>query len=133
MNMSPVVHFEMPYGDRERMAKFYQSAFGWQTKMLGEEFGNYVLAQTTETDENQMVKTPGNINGGFFPKAHDPKERYSPRIVIAVEDIEKAIEKVKEAGGKVEDEPMDIPGIGKYVFFTDTEGNNVSMLQPSKM
>ena len=35
--VNPVVHFEMPYDDRERMAKFYQSAFGWQTQMLGEE------------------------------------------------------------------------------------------------
>jgi hypothetical protein len=28
--MDPVVHFEMPYDNRERMAKFYESAFGWQ-------------------------------------------------------------------------------------------------------
>ena len=38
--MNPVVHFEMPYDDRERMATFYQSAFGWQTQMLGQEMGN---------------------------------------------------------------------------------------------
>jgi len=34
--MSSVVHFEMPYNDRERMAKFYQDAFGRQTQVLGE-------------------------------------------------------------------------------------------------
>ena len=27
-------------------------------------------------------------------------------------------------------EPADIPGVGRYVAFTDTEGNRVSMLQP---
>jgi predicted enzyme related to lactoylglutathione lyase len=48
--MNPVVHFEMPYDDRERMAKFYQGAFGWRTQTLGEEMGNYVLVTTTETD-----------------------------------------------------------------------------------
>ena len=37
--MSPVVHFEMPYDDRARMAKFYQDTFGWQTQMLGEVLG----------------------------------------------------------------------------------------------
>ena len=26
--MNSVVHFEMPYDDRERMAKFYRDAFG---------------------------------------------------------------------------------------------------------
>jgi predicted enzyme related to lactoylglutathione lyase len=25
---------------------------------------------------------------------------------------------------------MEIPGVGRYVSFTDTEGNRVSMLQP---
>jgi hypothetical protein len=43
--MNSVVHFEMPYDERERMAKFYQDAFGWQTRMLGEEMGNYVLVR----------------------------------------------------------------------------------------
>ncbi len=28
-------------------------------------------------------------------------------------------------------EPVEIPGIGHYVSFTDTEGNRVSLLQPS--
>jgi predicted enzyme related to lactoylglutathione lyase len=27
-------------------------------------------------------------------------------------------------------EPMEIPGVGHYVSFIDTEGNRVSMLQP---
>ena len=35
--MNSVVHFEMPYDDRERMANFYQNVFGWQTQMFGEE------------------------------------------------------------------------------------------------
>jgi uncharacterized protein len=63
--MNPVVHFEMPYDDRKRMAKFYQEAFGWQTRMLGEEMGNYVIATTTESDESRP-KRSGAINGGFF-------------------------------------------------------------------
>jgi len=46
--MDSVVHFEMPYDDRERMAKFYRDAFGWQTRMLGQEMGNYVIATTTD-------------------------------------------------------------------------------------
>ena len=75
--MNPVVHFEMPYDDRERMAKFYQSAFGWQTQMLGEEMGNYVLATTTETDESGPTK-PGAINGGFFPKGPTGRRNIRP-------------------------------------------------------
>jgi predicted enzyme related to lactoylglutathione lyase len=126
--MNPVVHFEMPYDDRKRMAKFYESAFGWQTQLLDEDMGNYVLATTTETDE-QGPKKPGAINGGFFPKKPDWPAQH-PSIVIAVEDIKDAVRRVTDAGGKVLGEPMEIPGVGQYVAFTDTEGNRVSMLQP---
>jgi predicted enzyme related to lactoylglutathione lyase len=126
--MNPVVHFEMPYDDRERMAKFYGSVFGWQTQMLGEEMGNYVLATTTESDE-KGPRTPGTINGGFFPKKPDWPAQY-PSIVIAVDDIKESVSKVTDAGGRVLGEPIEIPSVGQYVSFFDTEGNRVSMLQP---
>jgi uncharacterized protein len=47
-----------------------------------------------------------------------------------VDDITAAVRSVTEAGGKVLGEPLEIPGVGQYVSFTDTEGNRVSMLQP---
>jgi uncharacterized protein len=127
--MNPVVHFEMPYENSERLAKFYKRAFGWEMQILGHEMGDYVTATTTEIDENRMIKKPGAINGGFFPKKPDWPGQY-PSVVIAVDDIKKAMQKVSDAGGKVLGEPMEIPGIGQYVSFTDSEGNRVSMLQP---
>ena len=126
--MNPVVHFEMPYDNRQRMAAFYQSAFGWQTQMLGEEMGHYVVAHTTETVDG-MVSTPGTINGGFYERKADWPAQH-PSVVIAVDDIRAAMQQVAAAGGEVLGEPMEIPGIGHYVSFMDTEGNRVSMLQP---
>ena len=126
---NPVVHFEMPAEDRKRMAAFYTAAFGWRTQELGADMGNYVLATTTETDENGP-KTPGSINGGFYTKCAEMPAQY-PSVVIAVDDIGRAIEKVAQAGGQVLGEPMEIPGVGQYVSFFDTEGNRVSMLQPT--
>ena len=126
--MDPVVHFEMPYDDPQRMADFYVSVFGWQTKLLGEDMGAYVLATTTETD-GDIPKRPGAINGGFFPKKPDWPAQH-PSIVVAVDDIAESMKKITSAGGKVLGEPMQIPGVGKYASFTDTEGNRVSMLQP---
>ena len=38
---------------------------------------------------------------------------------------------VTDAGGTVLGEPVEIPGIGHYVSFTDSEGNRVSLLQPA--
>ena len=123
----PVVHFEMPYDDADRMAAFYQRAFGWEMQRFGTEMGNYVLAQTTESEQGRPT-TPGAINGGFFPKGPDSPQQ--PSVVIAVKDIAAAVKDVQSAGGEVLGEPMQIPGVGLYVSFHDTEGNRVSLLQP---
>ena len=129
--MNPVVHFEMPAEDRKRMADFYSKVFGWKTQQLGEDMADYVLATTTDSDANGMPKNPGAINGGFFQKTDDKPAQY-PSVVIAVEDIKEHLIKVEESGGKVLGEPMDIPGVGLYVSFFDTEGNRVGMIQPSR-
>lgn len=128
--MNPVVHFEIPYMDRQRIAKFYESAFAWKIEMLGEDMGNYVLATTAIADAKKG-SAAGAINGGFYPKKPDWPAQY-PSVVIGVEDIETAIKKVAQAGGEVLGEPYEIPGIGHYVSFMDSEGNRVSMLQPMR-
>ncbi len=126
----PVVHFEMPYKDRDRVVKFYTKAFGWKMSKLGKDMGFYVTAATAETDKNNMVKTPGTINGGFYPKKTGGP---APSVVISVDDIQKAMKRVRASGGRVHGKPMEIPGIGQYVPFSDTEGNRASLLQPTGM
>jgi hypothetical protein len=126
--MNPVVHFEIPYQDPERIAWFYQSAFGWRTQMLGAEMGNYILATTAEADV-RPGSPAGAIDGGFYPQKPDWPAQH-PSIVIAVDDIAASISAVERAGGKVLGEPMSIPGVGRYVSFLDTEGNRSSLLQP---
>jgi predicted enzyme related to lactoylglutathione lyase len=139
--MNPVVHFEMGYFDRERMKKFYQSTFKWNLQQLGSDMGNYVVAQTTETDKDGMVQTPGVINGGFYQKTENPLS-HAPSVVIAVTDIKAAMKAVESNGGEIlgsmnssggqSMEPDMIPGIGLWISIQDTEGNRVSMLQPRK-
>jgi uncharacterized protein len=127
--MNPVVHFEMPAEDRNRMAVFYQEAFGWKAQMLGPEMGEYVVVTTAESDAKPGAPA-GAINGGFYLKRPDWPAQY-PSIVIAVDDVDSAMKRVVQAGGKVLGEPLEIPGVGRYVSFFDTEGNRVSMLQPN--
>ncbi len=129
MKQSPVVHFEMPTKDKERVKKFYAETFGWQMTQLGEEMSNYVLAGTTPVDENQMALNPGAINGGFFDYKDDELNR-APHVVIQVENIDESIEKVMKNGGEIKGEKMDIPGVGTYASIKDSEGNIVGILQP---
>jgi uncharacterized protein len=136
---NPVVHFEMGYEDRERMTKFYETVFGWTTRSMGPEMGNYVVAQTTETDDDGMVQTKGAINGGFYQKTDDPVS-IAPSIVVSVDDVQIAMKAVEDAGGKVlggmdQDgehslEPQMISGVGLWISAQDTEGNRFSILQP---
>ena len=79
--MDPVVHFEMPAKDKKRMSEFYAKVFGWQTKQLGPEMGNYVLVTTSETEKSGLPKEPGRINGGFYDRS---ESNQSTTVVIAV-------------------------------------------------
>ncbi len=136
---NPVVHFEMGYQDQARMVNFYETVFGWKTKSMGADMGNYVVAQTTATDDNGMVQTPGTINGGFYQKTDNPSSQ-APSVVVSVDDIQEAMKAVVAAGGKIlggmdqngnhTDEPQMIPGVGLWISAMDTEENRFSILQP---
>ncbi len=126
--MDPVVHFELPADDRERMAAFYGSAFGWHTELLGPEMGSYTVVTTTESDGSRPT-TPGAINGGFFLRTSDPAS-HAPSVVIAVQDIHASLSAVEAAGGTVAGPTQEIPGVGLYGSFHDSEGNRLSVLQP---
>jgi uncharacterized protein len=125
--VDPVVHFELPAEDRERMAAFYTAAFGWQMELLGPEMGSYTVVTTTESDGSRPT-TPGEINGGFFLKTSDPASQV-PSVVIAVQDIHASLKAVEQAGGTVAGPPQEIPGVGLYGSFHDSEGNRMSLLQ----
>ena len=126
--MNPVVHFEMPAEDRKRMADFYTNVFGWKAQMLGPEMGDYVVVTTSDADQYGRPKDAGMINGGFYQKNEDSAPH--PSVVIGVDDIKVSMKDIVKAGGKLLGEPMEIPGIGIYISFIDTENNRVGLLQP---
>lgn len=128
--MCPVVHFEMPADDKKRMSSFYSKAFGWKTEQMGSDMSDYVVVTTTPSGKNGRPSEPGAINGGFFQRTSDQRMQH-PSLVVAVENMADAMKAVIAAGGTVDGEPQMIPGIGAYVRVVDTEGNGISMLEPS--
>jgi hypothetical protein len=118
---NPVIHFDIPTDDNERARKFYESAFGWQTTQLGPEMGDYVLAYTVESDEETRVPAKrGAINGGLHARTEE--DRYV-KLTILVEEMQEAMRKIEVAGGTILGEPVEMPGVGLFVSFLDTEGN----------
>ena len=126
--MNSVVHFEVTADDPQRAKKFYGSVFDWKFQETGAEFGNYIMAMTAPTDENGMNKTPATINGGIMKKDATAKQTI---ITVAVTNLKESLEKVKNNGGKVISETVEIPGIGLYARIEDTEGNVVSLMEPT--
>ncbi|HYH30626.1 MAG TPA: VOC family protein [Pseudonocardia sp.] len=117
--MRSVMHFEIPADDLTRAKEFYGSVFSWQLQDMPEM--DYTVVQTTEVDEQtRMPTSPGAINGGLVPRSD---ETPTPVITIDVESVAKALEQVEAAGGRVVRPRSEIPGMGAYAYFADTEGN----------
>ncbi|PWT85873.1 MAG: glyoxalase [Blastocatellia bacterium] len=126
--MNRVVHFEIPADDMERAKKFYAENFGWKVNQLGPEMGNYALVHTGPTDQKGMPQDKSFINGGLMKR--DSSAR-SPVLVLAVDDAEATVEKVKKSGGKLVGEILDIQGVGRYARVEDTEGNVIGLIKPT--
>jgi predicted enzyme related to lactoylglutathione lyase len=114
--MDKVVHFEIPVDDRERAKSFYGSVFEWN--MGGGQV--YTTAQTTNIDDNMRPTEPGAINGGIMDR--NPGIG-APVITIGVASVEDALKKVEASGGSTITPRTEIPNMGAFGYFKDSEGN----------
>lgn len=125
--MDKVVHFELVADNVERAKKFYSETFGWQmTDMPG---AGYTLIRTVAVDDKQMPTEPGAINGGMMERK-DPWT--APIIVLHVDDLPAALEKVKANGGEIVRERMPAGEMGYVGYVKDTESNLIGLFQEKK-
>jgi hypothetical protein len=122
--MNSVVHFEIPFDDKDRAVKFYSETFGWA--LIDMPQMNYVMAETAESGEDQLPKERGAINGGLFQR---PKEAPHPAIYVNVASIDTTLKQVSSAGGKVVTPKTAIPGMGSFARIKDTEGNVIGLFE----
>lgn len=122
--MDSVIHFEVPFDDGERATTFYREAFGWELNAMPQ--FQYVLTTTTPTDDQGRPSSPGEINGGML-RRQGPIT--GPVITIGVEDIDGALARVEELGGKVAIGRAPVGDVGFSAYFHDTEGNLIGLWQ----
>jgi uncharacterized protein len=127
--MNKVIHFEIPSDDRERVKKFYSEVFGWelQDQAFGEDV--YTMATTSPVDENYMHTEKGAINGGIFQRT---SELPNPIITISVPSIDEHIKKIEAAGGTLAVPKGEVPEMGYYAYFKDSEGNLMGLWEDMK-
>ncbi|WP_421870876.1 VOC family protein [Marinoscillum sp.] len=126
--MNPVVHFELPYKNADRAKNFYTNVFGWKLHQYGSEMNHYITCTTAEKDVKPGAPA-GSIDGGLYPI--QPGSAEHPAFVIGVENIDTASDLIVTHGGQLLSEAHEIPGIGTYRQFSDSEGNKLSLLKPN--
>ena len=128
--MNKVVHFEIPADDVGRAGKFYKEVFGWDIQKIAMPgVGDYFIVKTVETDENQMPKEVGAINGGMIKRE---KTGETTIITIDVENLDGHLKKIEENGGTIVSPKRPIGDMGLYAEVTDTEGNVFGVWQDLK-
>jgi uncharacterized protein len=125
--MDKVVHFEIPADDAARAKEFYRSCFDWELDDADMGGGNiYTSLITTPVDQQTRQPTePGGINGGLFTRSADAPSQ--PVITIGVDAIDDALKKVEAGGGSVVQPRTEIPNMGAFAYFQDTEGNVIGL------
>ncbi len=124
--MDKVVHFEIPVDDAARAKEFYRSIFDWQLNDSDMGGGNiYTTVTTTPIDEQSRIPTEaGAINGGLMQRSPDTP---APVITIGVDAIDDALKKIEAGGGGVVQPRTEIPDMGAFAYFRDSEGNVVGL------
>jgi uncharacterized protein len=123
--MDKVVHFEIPVDDDARAKSFYGSVFGWGLDDADMGGGvTYTTVMTVPVDERMMPTEPGAINGGLMKRS---SETPTPVITIQVEGIDDTLKKIEAGGGTTVQARTEIPNMGAYAYFRDSEGNTLGL------
>jgi len=123
--MDKVVHFEIPVDDLARAKEFYGSIFEWELQDMDMGGGGMYTTVTTVPVNDRMQPTePGAINGGIMRRSADTT---APVITIEVRGIDDAMKKIEAAGGSVVQARTEIPNMGAFAYFKDSEGNTMGL------
>jgi uncharacterized protein len=120
--MNRVVHFEIPTDDQPRAKRFYAEVFGWRMQDMPAGGEAYTFAITTPVDEQLQHTEAGAINGGMFQRSPQLPVT-SPVVTIGVDSIDEHIPRIEAAGGSLVVPKGEVPDMGYYAYFKDTEGN----------
>ena len=105
-------YIELPAADVDRAQRFYESVFGWRFTDYGPEYRAF----------NDEV-----LNGGFYQsELCSSTANGAALVVLYSRNLEAALGRVLEAGGKITREIFDFPG-GRRFQFNDPNGNELAV------
>ncbi len=100
------------YAKDDASPRFFHDLFGWGTQPTMPQF---------------VAFDPGAGIGGVF-QSHTPA---LPAVAyIYVDDVAATLTKIEAAGGKRQGDPMSMPGMATFGYFTDPSGTTMGLIGP---
>ena len=110
---------ELMTTDPDAAAAFYAAVFGWSHEMSEMPSGPYHLFKDGEEFRGGMM--------AITPEMGEMPPNWN--IYLNVEDMESAVARVRELGGKVGGDIMDVDGVGKMAVTADPTGAYFMMME----
>ena len=113
--MNRVSYFEMSALDMNRAKAFWEKTFGWEFQKY--EGMDYYAVKTG--------KDGAGIDGGLSQREKDNQVVNN----IEVASIDQTVKEIVKNGGKILVPKSEIPGMGYYAIFVDSEDNTFSIME----
>jgi uncharacterized protein len=117
MKHGDFTHIEIPAEDTGRARNFYGELFGWKFADEIPGFEGYHMFSTPVGD--------AGMAGAIGKRGEMAPEKV--RSYVHVDSIDDSLSKVTALGGTVLEPKAEVPGMGWYAVFADTEGNELAL------
>lgn len=106
--------------DPKAAIAFYTESVGWRTQPFGED-GSYTM----------WVSGQGPLGGvmALPPEAAGAPASWLGHVQVA--DVDAAVARATELGGKVCNPPTDVPTVGRFAVVADPQGAMISLFKPA--
>jgi predicted enzyme related to lactoylglutathione lyase len=118
--MGKIVNFHLPADDVERAATFYREVFGWEFVPFPNSPVPYLVHESAGAD--------GAGISAAITLRQDPIK--APVPTIEVDNIDQSMIDIAMKGGQ-QARVQDFPGLGRFGYAIDSEGNIIALLQRS--
>jgi uncharacterized protein len=125
--MPTVQHFEIPADNISRAQEFYKKVFGWSMQKASNSENpekDYWHFETQDDDGNK------GLSGGMM-KRQAPEHTVTNYITVS--SIEQYQSKIEQHGGKIMIKKTEIPNMGFFTIFTDSENNMFGLFELAKI
>ena len=119
-----IIWNDLTVKNAEEISKFYSEVIGWKTEPVS--MGSY--------NDYNMLRPEDDVTGAGICHAHGVNENLPAQwlIYIAVENIEKSVERCTSLGGKVIAPTKFMKGYGKHCIIQDPAGAVCALFEPEK-